>query len=277
MAELLPARRGGAKALLLTVLGEFVLPTGGAAWTSSLVAAGGALGIGEKNARQAIARIADDGLIESRRHGRRVQWSLTPAGRKLLETGTHRIYEFGRGAVEWEGEWLVAHCPIPESQRALRHQLRTQLAFEGFGELSASLAVSPHPERESALRRILAELGLDADTVVLRCRTGSIDADADLVSRAWELDELAEQYSAFTAAQQQRQLGSAVASFGAIVELVHDWRLFLFVDPELPTELLPDNWAGTTAAQVFHDCHEAWSLAALDWFDDGKPRRVAAV
>ncbi len=59
--DLLPAQRGGAKALLLTVFGEFVLPSGGAVWTSSLIAAGEALGIGEKNARQAIARIGDQG------------------------------------------------------------------------------------------------------------------------------------------------------------------------------------------------------------------------
>ena len=43
MTDVLAAQRGGAKSLLLTVLGEFVLPAGGAAWTSTLVAAADAI------------------------------------------------------------------------------------------------------------------------------------------------------------------------------------------------------------------------------------------
>lgn len=264
--EELPAARGGAKALLLTVLGEFVLPSGSEAWTSTLVAAADALGIGEKNARQAIARIADDGLIESGRHGRLVRWSLTPAGRELLDAGTKRIYQFGTGEVAWEGEWLLAHCPIAESQRALRQRLRTRLAFDGFGELSPSLAISPHVSREPDLRATLSDLGVLADSVVLRSRTGSTTADADLVERAWQLDDLADEYVAFSRSHDDRDPGDDHAAFRAVVELVHDWRRFPSVDPELPTELLPDRWAGASAATVFHERHASWSPAAREWF-----------
>jgi len=263
----LPAQRGGAKALLLTVLGEFVLPSGGAVWTSSLVAAADVLGIGEKNARQAIARIGEQGLIESGRHGRQVRWTLTEAGRELLESGAQRIYSFGTGEVEWRGEWLVAHCPVAESQRSLRTQLRTQLGFLGFGELSASLLVSPHVDREPQLRGVLRDLGLLDESVVLRSTTASIDDDADLARRAWDLDALAAAYSVFVRDQTARRTDSVAAAFGAVVELVHDWRRFPFVDPELPTELLPDGWAGATAAATFHARHAAWSPRAQHWFD----------
>lgn len=262
----LPAARGGAKARLLTVLGEFVLPAGGAAWTSTLVAAADVLDIGEKNARQAIARIADDGLIESGRHGRLVRWSLTSAGHRLLATGTKRIYEFGTRPRAWDGEWLLAHCPIPESQRALRQRLRTRLAFDGFGELSASLVVSPHLSREPELRATLGELGLLEDSVVLRSRTGSVAADADLAARAWQLDDLADAYAAFGRTHPSRVGGDGAAAFRAVVDLVHDWRRFPSIDPELPTELLPAGWAGTAAATVFHERHAAWSPAARDWY-----------
>lgn len=264
--EALPAQRGGAKALLLTVLGEFVLPAGGEAWTSSLVAAAGALGIGEKNARQAIARIGDQGLVESVRHGRRVRWSLTPHGRRLLESGARRIYEFGTTSVEWHGEWLVAHCPVAESQRNLRNQLRTQLGFLGFGELSASLLVSPHLEREAQLREVIQDLGLTEDSVVLRSMTTSSEENADLVARAWNLDELAAAYNSFGLAQRCCDPGTDENAFRAVVELVHDWRRFPFTDPELPTTLLPERWVGTSAARTFHERHAAWSPAATRWF-----------
>jgi phenylacetic acid degradation operon negative regulatory protein len=264
----LPAQRGGAKALLLTVLGEFVLPAGGAAWTSSLVGAAEVLGIGEKNARQAIARIGDQGLLESRRHGRRVRWSLTPSGRSLLESGTQRIYSFGVSEVDWRGAWLVAHCPVAESKRAVRTQLRTQLGFLGFGELSASLLVSPHVGREAQLRAVLAELGMLDDSVVLRSTLGTAEENASLVTRAWDLDGLSASYTSFEAANASRRPDTPEASFGAMAALVHEWRRFPFVDPELPTELLPDSWAGTAAANTFHECRAAWSPAAQRWFRD---------
>jgi hypothetical protein len=78
----------GARSLLLTVLGEFVLPRGGEVWTGTLVTALGTLGVEEKSARQALSRTAAEGLLEPARHGRRVRWSLTGAGDRLLREGT---------------------------------------------------------------------------------------------------------------------------------------------------------------------------------------------
>lgn len=276
VSDELPTQRGGAKALLLTILGEFVLPAGGAAWTSSLVVAADTLGIGEKNARQAIARIGEQGLIESSRHGRSVRWSLTSDGRQLLESGTGRIYGFGGRDIDWQGEWLLAHCPVAESHRSVRNQLRTDLAFLGFGELSASLLVSPHVERDGELRNVLRTLGLLDDSVILRSKTRSHDDDIDLAARAWNLTELADAYAAFSSAQHDRAPASPEASFRSVVELVHDWRHFPFVDPELPTELLPDHWAGTVALDVFRRCHDAWSPGARRWFGDLESRERQA-
>lgn len=259
--------RDGAKALLLTVLGEFVLPAGGSVWTSSLIAAADALGISEKNARQAVARIADQQLIGSNRHGRLVRWSLTERGRRLLEAGAERIYDFGTASHDWNGEWLVIHCPVPEAQRAVRNQLRTALAFQGFGELSASLSISPHVEREGEVRRTLDELGLMGESVVLRSRTGSRTDDADLVARAWSLDELAATYGEFCRSHRDLRSDDPAATFRATVELVHDWRRLPFIDPELPAELLPANWAGAEAATLFRDRRAEWLPVARTWFE----------
>ena len=63
LAPVLGARKDGtagapsSRGLLTTVLGEFVLPTGGAAWTRTLLHALDPLGVREKAARQALARL----------------------------------------------------------------------------------------------------------------------------------------------------------------------------------------------------------------------------
>lgn len=264
----LPARKGGGKAILLTVLGEFVLPAGGGVWTSALIAAADALGIGERNARQALARIGDQGFIKGARHGRSVRWELTAEGRALLETGTKQIYDFGKTERAWGGEWLVAHCPVAESQRAIRNELRRDLGFLGFGELSASLLISPHPERETQLRAVLERLDLLGECTILRSETVDTLGDRQVADRAWNLDELAASYSRFKSTHDTAPPKSPQQAFVALVGLVHDWRRFPFTDPALPTSLLPDNWPGTVAASLFHKRHPVLASDAQDWFAD---------
>ena len=41
------------------------------------------------------------------------------------------------------------------------------------------------------------------------------------------------------------------AAFAARFHLVHEWRKFLFADPGLPDELLPADWPGRPAAELF--------------------------
>ena len=159
VADVLRPRAGSsAKALLLTLLGEFVLPHGGAAWTGTLVRALALLDVEEKNARQALARTAAQGLVVGTRAGRRVRWTLTPAGVDLLTAGTRRIYEFGRADVAWDQHWLVVLCPVPEEQRAKRHQLRSRLGFAGFGFVGAGMAITPHLDREPVANAVLRDL-----------------------------------------------------------------------------------------------------------------------
>lgn len=264
----LPARKGGAKALLLTVLGEFVLPAGGEAWTSTLVTAAATLGVGEKNARQALARIGEQGFIERNRRGRSVRWALTAPGRDLLEAGTQRIYDFGTRDVSWNGQWLIVHCPVAETQRAVRNELRTALQSLGFGELSATLLVSPHGKHDAALRDVLRQLDLLDESTVLRATTVGDLEDRDLVAKAWSLDELADTYDEFSNTHRSVDVSSPRDAFKALVGLVHDWRRFPYTDPELPTQLLPAGWAGAHAAKLFHQQHALLNNDAQNWFLD---------
>jgi phenylacetic acid degradation operon negative regulatory protein len=262
-----PRAGSSAKALLLTVLGELVLPQDGAAWTATLVAALGRLDVEEKNARQAIARQADDGLLAGVRDGRRVRWHLTDAGRELLTVGTERIYAFGGpGGEAWESRWLVVLCPVPEEQRAKRHHVRSRLGFAGFGFLSAGVAISPHLEREAFANAVLEELGLVDGAAVLRAEAGTLVSDIALLHRAWDLDALADRYRRFVDAVEALDPRDDAARFAALVTLVHEWRRFPFVDPEIPDALLPPDWPGHRAKVLFDERHACWSPAAVAWF-----------
>jgi phenylacetic acid degradation operon negative regulatory protein len=266
-AEMRPRAGSSAKALLLTTLGEFVLPRGGAIWTSSVVRCLGALGVGERNARQAVARLAEQGIVRSEREGRLARWHLTDAGAHLLTSGTERIYGFGAGHDDWDGRWLVVLCSVPEEQRTKRHQLRSQLAFTGFGFLAPGIAISPHLDREPAATAVLADLGLVSGAAVFRAEPAAVTPAGDLLDRAWDLGVLAAEYRRFLADFGARTPRTDEQRFAALVDLVHAWRRFPFVDPEIPRRLLPARWPGRRAKDTFDVRHAAWAPGAGAWFD----------
>lgn len=260
--ELGPA---SARSLLLTVLGEFVLPAGEPVWTRALLEVMGSLDIEPKSARQALARTAAEGLLTSDRDGRRVRWSLTPAGERLLSEGAERIYGFGAPARHWDGRWLVLLASVPESRRRLRHRLRTRLAWAGLGSPAPGVWVSPDPGKEPEVAAVLDELDLGGMSSSFVGRYGAIGRAGDVVAQAWDLDRVERAYSEFLDEfGPDADPGTAPegGSLARQVQLVHAWRRFPFLDPELPAELLPDCWAGVRAAELFATLHARWEPAA---------------
>lgn len=268
-----------ARSLLLTVLGEFVLPAGEPVWTRALLDVLGALGVEAKSARQALARTAGEGLLTSDRDGRRVRWSLTPAGSQLLSDGAARIYGFGRPTTGWDGRWLVLLASVPESRRRLRHRLRTRLAWAGLGSPAPGVWVSPDPGKEARVAAVLDELDLAGSGYSFVGHYGGIGRADDIVAQAWDLAVVERAYSEFLDEFGPHLDPDSVASSAAAaddgcdvlarqVRLVHAWRRFPFLDPELPAELLPEQWAGSRAAELFTTLHERWDAPArAAWVD----------
>lgn len=255
-----------ARSLLMTVFGEFVLPRGRPVWTSTLVDALGTFGIEEKSARQALARTAAEGWLVSERVGRRVRWSLTPPGRRLLTEGAGRIYGFGRSNGEWDGRWLMVLVSVPEAKRDLRHSLRTRLTWAGFGSPTPGVWISPDTGRQDEAGRILTELGLDAEAMSFIAGYAKIGDEDAMVARAWDLTTLEERYEDFIDEFTGLNPDTGEAVLHAQTRLVHEWRRFPFLDPQLPARLLPPNWSGAQAAELFHRKHVEWrSTARRHW------------
>lgn len=249
------------------MLGEFVLPRAGQVWTATVVEALAAFGVEEKAARQALARTAAEGILESTRHGRRVVWSLTASGSTLLEEGTGRIYGFMRSRRAWDGRWLVLVVSIPESQRQLRHRLRTQLTWLGLGSPASSLWVSPSADHAVEVRRVVAELGLEEQSFAWVGPAAGIGEESRLVAAAWDLGDVEKRYLGFLDEFGERRAETPADAFVAQVEMVQEWRHFPFHDPDLPGELLVHDWPGPRAAAVFHDRHDRWHRQAQQEWD----------
>jgi phenylacetic acid degradation operon negative regulatory protein len=255
-----------ARSLLLTVLGEFVLPGGRAVWTSALIDLLADLDVAEKAARQAIMRTADSGWIQASRVGRETRWSLTEAGTELLREGTERIYHFAAEERPWDGRWLVLTVGVPENNRALRQRLRTQLGWAGLGSTAPGVWVTPQADRESRARKVLEDLDLLAGSWSFVAAAGQIGDERSLARAAWDLDEVERRYAEFLDLVSRRRPRTDRQALVAQVRLVQEWRRFPLLDPGLPRELLPPRWTGSRAAEVFRERHASWApRAQLAW------------
>ena len=239
-----------ARSLLLTVLGEFVHARDGRVWTGTLVDALGALGV-----------------EQSHGVGRRVRWQLTDEGAALLAEGAERIYGFLRSPHPWDGRWLVLTVAVPESQRQLRHRLRTRLTWLGLGSPSPGLWVVPDVLKADDVAAVLDELGLGERAFTWAGPAVSGGDPAKLIDAAWDLADVEARYLRFVDRFAATEVVTASEAFVAQVQLVQEWRRFPFLDPDLPRELLDHDWPGARAAATFHDRHDRWHRRAQQEWD----------
>jgi phenylacetic acid degradation operon negative regulatory protein len=251
-----------ARSLLLTVLGEFVLPSARPVWTATIIDLLAELEVAEKASRQAIMRTADSGWITGNRIGRETRWSLTDAGTRLLKEGTDRIYGFASDDRVWDGRWLVVTVGVPENARPLRQKLRTQLGWAGLGSVNGTTWVTPRVDREQEARRVLAELGLLEGSWSFVATAGVVGDERSLTRSAWDLDAIEARYEDFLDLATRRRPRTDRQALIAQVRLVQEWRRFPLLDPGLPRELLPPRWSGHRAAEVFLERHAAWAPRA---------------
>src|SRR3954471_20961815 len=216
-----------ARSALLTVLGEYVLGAPAGVWQETLISALGTLDYRTQAARQALARSVAAGWLRTERHGRRSRVRLSEPTAAMLSAGAERIYGFGE-PWQWDGRWLLVVLRVPEERREVRHQMRTRLAWEGFGSIGGGLWISPHAERERELAGVGGD-GSGAELVSFHGALGALGDPARVVAAAWDLDAVADAYRAFVARFGRMRPTGAEAVFRAQTQLVHEWRKFPFL------------------------------------------------
>jgi phenylacetic acid degradation operon negative regulatory protein len=250
--------------VLLTLLGEYVLGAPDGVWQETLIAALNTMGYKTLAARQALVRSVNGGWLRTERHGRRSRVYLTEATAEMLRTGAERIYSFGRPK-EWQGRWLLVVLRVPEERREVRHLVRSQLAWAGFGSLGNGLWITPHVEREAELQAMTGGSSA-AELLSFRAELGAIGEPQRVVADAWDLDGVATGYRQFITRFGRLRPKTPEAVFRAQTEVVHAWRKFPFLDPDLPEQILPAGWPRSKAYQVFEGQHSAWHGPAQEYF-----------
>lgn len=259
--------------LVFTLFGEYILPRGGSIWTSSLLSLLERLDVSERAARNTRSRMSRKVWLAARKEGRRSQYSLTPRGWSLLVQGGKRIFE--PPFKEWDGMWHIVVFSLPEKKRNLRHAFRTRLPWHGFGQLAPNMWISPH-NRKTEILALCNELGMqDHVELFSGIHTGPSE-DRELVRRCWDLPHLANQYKKFIAKFEKEYLAckenenntlTAGDCFVRRFWLTHHLQNFPRIDPNLPVSLLPPDWIGFKARQLFDDYHNILEKPSNEFVD----------
>lgn len=253
---------GSARSLLLTVLGEFVMPTGEPVWTASLLQVLTGLGLADQTARQAIVRGGASGWIEAEKRGRETRWRLTDAGHAFLQRGERRVYALMDDDRPWDRNWLVVLVSIPRSQRTVRKALYTGFERHGLGNPGAGIWLTPHVDRRAEIERLLDRLDLRDLVLSFAGPTQSVGiSDDEIVRRAWDLGPVSARYEALLARFSGARPAPGDPLMFTHLSLVNHWQHLPDLDPRLPDELVPD-WIGKRATRVFTELRARWSESA---------------
>lgn len=243
--------------------GDHLRSRGGAAPVAALVRMLAPLEIAAPAVRTAISRMVRQRWLTPVQLSQGAGYRLTPRAEQRLADAANRIYR--SGLAPWDHRWhllVIDHI----ADRAARERVRGGLIYLGYALLRDDTWISPRASREvDALLENEAARGQ-------RFWAEHDGDDAALTATAWDLEGLGRAYARWLH-DTRDWIGGTRAdcsdreAFVVRSRLVHEWRKFLFKDPGLPHELLPENWPGAAAA-AFFDAEAARLLPGTERYVD---------
>ena len=237
--------------LMLMLFGTYALDQRVCLGAGGIIEALGRAGVSTHATRSTLSRMVGRDLLHRRPVGRKMYFGLTGRSAAILREGGDRIWQDGAVNDRWDGTWTLLSFSLPESMQRERHDLRSRLAWSGFGPVQGGLWIAPGRVDAAA---IVTSLGLAAHARVFHATTGS--DISGLISDAYDLSELSSRYLGFLS----RWEGFAAGDdpLGVRLRLSAEWLDAIRRDPRLPVEHLPADWPAARAQKVFRDLEEAY-------------------
>ena len=270
LAEINKEKSLSGTSIIVTVFVDCVSQHGGSIWLGSLIRALAPLGINERLVRTSVFRLVNDGWLSVRKIARRSYYSFTDSGKSQFEQVARRIYQAEQQ--EWDEVWtLLVLSSVPAEKK---DELRKKLLWQGFGQLGSDL-FAHHRFDNQSLDEILNETNVINDVVILRAEAHEFHSGVALKALAqekWCIAELEERYKRFfvifrpvlDAIKKKIKLDPEVCFLLRIL-LIHEYRIILLKDHDLPIDLLPSDWPGLNARNLTINLYSRLSPMAEDF------------
>ena len=239
-----------ANSLLITLYGDCLAPRNEPISLATLIELAGMFGLSPRLVRTSVFRLTADGWFDVTKLGRRSFYGLSALGQQRVLHAQRRIYDFT--PLPWDGHWTLALVDA-QLKASTRQHLKRELLWAGFGQLSNNVFAHPHADHD-ALKEVINSTKTHDQLVVLRAQNMDGYAQqplATVMQDTFKLAAVGQAWQDFIkrlvpVEPDAASLGPAAAFFTRTL-LIHEYRKVLLRDPQLPVDLLPDNWSGNKA------------------------------
>lgn len=187
--------------------------------------------------KSAFYRLKNKGLISSFKEP-----EITKRGMGRLKS----LLPFYDDKRVWDGKLYIILYDIPEDKRNIRNLLRDYLPKIGAGYFQRSAWLTPY-NPEEVLAKWAREHHLEEKIRIACLQKGELlgrETLKDLVEEVYRLEELNDEYYRFL---NKFKDTSKIKK----TDLTVSFMAILQNDPQIPWELLPNDWAGDKAYRVY--------------------------
>jgi len=256
------------QSLIFTIYGAYSRSLGGWISVATLLKLLREMDIEDNAVRSALSRLKRRGVLISESRDGSAGYALSESARKAFDTGDARVLE--RRHPDEQTRWILVAFSIPEKSRDLRYRLRSRLTGVGFGQVTGGLWIAPASLRADA-ELAIDSLGIGQYVHLFEADHLNTDSpESGSVDQWWDLPAIGEKCEQFIHAFSDLRLtfdsGKEAAtpsnSFRNYTQILTAWRPLPYLDPGLPSSLLPGTWNGTTATRLFFYFHDLMAAPA---------------
>lgn len=191
--------------------------------------------------KNAIKLAKKRGWIRGNWKNKKINLEITKAGLKRLESILPHYDEKRK----WDKRIYLITYDIPEKERLKRNILRNYLKKLNCAMLQASVWLTPYDPR-GVLFEFINKNNLENNVIISTVGKDGVIGEENiklLMQRIYYLDEISRQY--------QRYIEEVKSQKFTLFESYFKFLSILKDDPQLPFQLLPNNWLGKKAYKLF--------------------------
>lgn len=222
-------------------------PTSRTAWRAIYAAERDLRHVNYETLKNVFYQLKKRGFIHTLKKELYLDTKITEEGRQRLQS-LLPVYNTKR---TWDGRIYLITYDIPEKRKRTRDILRENLERIGCGMLQASVWITPYDPRE-ILEEFAKEYKLkDLILVSDVGKDGSIGQMTieELIGKVYKAEEVNNSYYEFLNKHEQKKATKLGPEDLSKISFDYFWRLKK--DPQLPFELLPEDWAGKQAYLLY--------------------------
>lgn len=236
--------------LILTFFGDAVVPRGGTISAQTVSSLMNEFGIEDGAVRTAFSRLANDKWVTRQKQGRSSFYSLAEKGYEPFAQATTKIYAIPKTSKPTA--WILA-----VAQSGNKEELEKLTAQHHGFMLDTNMAVFNKPTKP---------LSKSLQSIDCLITDGADYRSPKWVSEHSKLQSLAKDFESFQSTFKHLPEDlTSIAAMTARCLLIHEWRRLILRMPDIPAQLLSNNWPAEACGKLVAQKYAALLTQSEEW------------